>query len=133
VARTTPNWASVEPVPRNRLVPGTVVWAHIDFVDGTGEKPRPAVVIDVRGSDVIVLPGTTSERRHASADHVELRDLDRAGLVRSTGICARPRVVGRIDLTCICGSLGEEDHRRVLDAVSTSTPSAREVSERAAV
>lgn len=108
----------MEPIPRNRLVPGTVVWAHIDFRDGTGEKARPAVVVDVRGTEVVVLPGTTSVRRHALRDHVEVRDLDDAGLRRPTGISTMPVSVDRIDLTAISGSLSPHDHQRIVEAPS---------------
>ena len=109
-----PNWAKVEPVPRNRLVPGTVVWAHIGFRDGTGEKARPAVVLEVRSREVVLLPGTTSEKRHRLRDHVEVLDLDEAGLDRPTGVSTIPVVVDRkIDLTSIAGELSEQDHVRV--------------------
>ena len=111
-----PNWAKVEPVPRNRLVPGTVVWAHIGFRDGTGEKARPAVVLEVRSREVVLLPGTTSDKRHRLRDHVEVLNLDEAGLGRPTGISTIPVVVDRrIDLTSISGELSETDRQRVFD------------------
>jgi hypothetical protein len=117
---TGPNWAKVEPVPRNRLVPGTVVWAHIGFRDGTGEKARPAVVVEVRGREVVLLPGTTSEKRHRLRDHVEVLDLDEAGLDRPTGVSTIPVVVDRrIDLTSIAGELSEQDHDRVFSNAAT--------------
>lgn len=98
----------------NRLAPGTVVWAHIGFRDGTGEKARPAVVVEVRGRDVVLLPATTSEKRHRLLDHVEVLDLAEAGLDRPTGISTIPVVVDRrIDLTSIAGDLSEQDRQRV--------------------
>ena len=131
----TPNWATVDPVPRNRLLPGTVVWAHVDFVDGTGEKARPVVVIDVRGHDVVVLPGTTSARRHHLADHFEVEDRDSAGLRHPTGFCTRPRVVARIDVTSICGELADDDRRRLLarlDAPTATLDDSQEITSDAA-
>lgn len=105
--------AVVHPVPLSRLTPGTVVWAHVDFREIDGWKTRPCVVVERRGREVVLLPGTTSERRHDLRDHVELDDLAGAGLPKNTGVCARPVVVDRIDLVSISGSLSDADLLRL--------------------
>ncbi len=106
---------SVVPVPMNRLVSGTVVWAHVEFRDGTGEKTRPVVVVAVDGRRVTVLPCTTSPRRRRLRGHVELVDLRDAGLTRATGVARNPVTIDRIELLGICGSLSERDRAEVLD------------------
>ena len=40
-----PSLSRVQRIPRAQLIPGTVVWAHVPYDDGTGEKLRPAVVV----------------------------------------------------------------------------------------
>src|SRR4051812_12725651 len=78
-----PRLSIVKPVPRSRLVAGIVVWAHVPYEDGTGEKTRPAVVLSASGHKVVVLPATTSPSRLRYPDlYVEVADLDGAGIVR---------------------------------------------------
>jgi len=100
----------VRPVPLSRLLPGTVVWAHIPFADGTGEKSRPAVVIATESRDITLLPGTTSTRRFDLRNsYSEVIDLDAAGLNRPTGISRRPVTVDKIEIIMICGELAGDD------------------------
>jgi len=96
----------VRRIPRTQLTPGTVVWAHVPFADGTGEKSRPAVVLSRQGRDIELLPATTSMRRHRYPDqYVEIQDLESAGLGRATGVCLRPVVVDILEIIPITGSL----------------------------
>lgn len=96
----------VRRIPRTQLTPGTVVWAHVPFADGTGEKSRPAVVLSRQGRDIELLPATTSMRRHDYPHkYVEIEDLESAGLNRATGVSLRPVVVDIIEIISITGSL----------------------------
>jgi len=96
----------VRRIPRTQLTPGTVVWAHVPFADGTGEKSRPAVVLSRQGRDVELLPATTSMRRHRyPGQYVEIEDLESAGLNRATGVSLRPVIVDIIEIISITGSL----------------------------
>jgi hypothetical protein len=100
----------VKRVPKTQLLPGTIVWAHVPYADGTGEKARPALIIGTRGRDIELLPGTTSDRRFAlRTGYVEIQDLDCAGLHRKTGINLNPVIVDQIEIISISGSLGSED------------------------
>jgi hypothetical protein len=100
----------VKPVPLNRLTTGTVVWAHIPFADGTGQKSRPAVVAKTKGRDITVLPGTTSNKRFRfETGYQEVGDLESAGLHRPTGINRIAITVDRSEIISICGRLAEED------------------------
>lgn len=110
-----PNLASVKRVPRTQLVPGTVVWAHVPFEDGQGEKVRPAVVVERCGRDLVVFPGTTSASRwnHPSL-YVEVRDLGAARLARPTGIRTRSVTIDVMEVLDIVGQLGEADRSAVL-------------------
>lgn len=100
----------VKPVPLSRLRPGTVVWAHIPFADGAGEKSRPAVVIATESRDITLLPGTTSTRRFDLRNsYLEVADLDTAGLTRPTGINRHPVTVDKIEIISICGELAGDD------------------------
>lgn len=117
-AATPPNLATVEPVPLGRLTLGTVVWAHVDFVDEPLYKSRPVVVQARRGRTITVLPATTSECRHGLRDHVEILDLNAAGLHRPTGVRIRPITIDRIELISICGELSDDDLDRLAQATA---------------
>jgi hypothetical protein len=109
-----PNLATVKRVPRNQLVSGTVVWAHVPYEDGTGEKLRPAVVVERCGRDVTILPATTSASRWRYPNNsVEVRDLAAAGLTKPTGIKMRSVTVDIIEVLSIVGRLGEADRNSV--------------------
>lgn len=110
-----PNLATVKRVPRTRLVPGTVVWAHVPYEDRTGEKTRPAVVVERKGRDLTILPGTTSDRRwDLPGKYVEVRDRPAAGLTRPTGIRTTSVTVDLIEVVGVVGQLGESDTKSIL-------------------
>ncbi len=113
--RRLPKLAVVEAVPMNRLRLGVVVWAHVPFQHDDGEKTRPAIVVGNAGRTVDLLPVTTSATRFRRPyDHVELCDLDAAGLERPSGVRLRAVTVDRIELVHIVGELSDAD----LDAVT---------------
>jgi hypothetical protein len=92
------------------LVPGAVVWAHVPFEDGEGEKTRPAVVAQLSGRDVTLYPGTTSGSRIRHGHrYVEVRDLGAAGLNRPTGIKRSFVVVDVIEVIDVVGDLSRAD------------------------
>lgn len=108
------NLTGVSPVPLGRLEPGVVVWAHVPFADMTAEKSRPAVVVCRRGRDVTLRPITSSTRRFVLRDHIEVIDLEAAGLGRRSAVLEREVTVDRIEITSICGELSEADRARAL-------------------
>jgi hypothetical protein len=111
------NLSNVRLIPRTRLTPGTVIWAHVPFEDTEGEKTRPAVVIDLRGRDVVILPGTTAPaRKTLGPRYVEVTDLDAAGLYRPTGIRQSEVVIDLIEIIDIVGTLSDPDASRILEA-----------------
>ena len=115
----TPRLTVVKPVPKNRLTPGAVVWAHVPFEDGKGEKTRPAVVVSASSREVVVLPTTTSAKRHRfPASYVELCDLESAGISRPSGVSSRTVTLDRIELVDIVGYLSDEDFDRVMTTVA---------------
>lgn len=110
-----PRLSVVKPVPRSRLTTGAVVWAHVPYRDGTGEKTRPAVVVSTTSHEVVILPVTTSPNRLRHPDwYVEVQDLDRAGILHPSAVALQPVVVDRIDLINITGELSPADAERVL-------------------
>ncbi len=110
-----PRLSVVKSVPRSRLTAGVVVWAHVPFRDGSGEKARPAVVVATSSHDVVILPVTTSPNRHRHPNqYVELHDLDRAGILHPSAVALTPVTVRRIDLVNITGELSAADAERVL-------------------
>jgi hypothetical protein len=110
-----PNLAVVKRVPRTQPVPGTVVWAHVPYEKGHGEKARPAVVVKLSGRDLTILPGTTSERRWELTDkYVEVRDRTATGLTRPTGIRNTSVTVDLIEVMSVVSRLGEVDTRSIL-------------------
>lgn len=120
---------TVKPVPLNRLCPGAVVWAHVGFEDHTGEKARPAVVIEAGSQTVKVLPVTTSaNRRFHPTKYVEITDLNGAGVTRPSGVALRPLEIDRIELIALVGELSDEDHEALFAsphfARATSSPMA---------
>ena len=99
----------VRPVPLNQLQPGTVVWAHIPFADGTGEKARPAVVRSTHGREIELLPATTSAARFNAPGYSQIIDLDTAGLHRRTTVRHRTVTVDRIEIINITGRVAAHD------------------------
>lgn len=123
--KTRPNLALVQPIARRALETGTVVWAHVPYETLDGEKTRPAVVIEVRGREVVVAPGTTS-RRAAEFPHryLPIADLEAAGLTRRTWLVNRVVVIDLIELVSISGRLGELDLARAFRHLSVLSPRA---------
>jgi len=114
-----PRLTVVKSIPLRQLVRGTVVWAHIMFQDGTGEKARPAVIVEVVGREITLLPITTSPRRQAFPErYVELGDVEQAGIMRASAVELRTVRIDRIDLVNIIGELSDRDRDRVLGASS---------------
>lgn len=105
-----PNLTVVRPVPANQLTLGAVVWAHIPYQDCDSYKTRPAVVIATDRRSVVLLPGSTTQRRlQLPHRYQELSDLTSAGLSRPTGIRLQPIIVDRLDLVDLCGDLSDDD------------------------
>jgi PemK-like, MazF-like toxin of type II toxin-antitoxin system len=101
-------------VARNRLRPGTVVWVRVPFKDTEGDKIRPAVVLSCRGRDVVLLPCTTSVRRHQRPGYVEIKHWQAAGLPRPTGVRRASLTVDYLEIVNIAGDLADEDAAAVL-------------------
>jgi len=101
-------------VPRNRLHPGTVVWVHIPFEDVEGDKIRPAVVLRCHGRDIVLLPCTTSMRRHQRPGYVEIKHWQAAGLPRPTGVRRTSLTVDYLEIVNIAGDLADEDAATLL-------------------
>lgn len=115
----------VQTVAMTRLDQGTVVWAHVPFVDGTSEKTRPAVVCERSRRDVTLLPITTSRTRFRRPDHhVELLDLESAGIHRESAVALQPVPVDRIDIIDITGRLSPDDALRVFGTTHSVADSA---------
>lgn len=105
-----PNLTVVRPVPANQLKLGAVVWAHVPYQDCDNYKTRPAVVIAADRRSVVLLPGSTSQRRlRLPGRYQELTDLASAGLSRPTGIRLQAAVVDRLELVYLCGELSGHD------------------------
>ena len=112
-SRTVATMSVVRPVPLNQLHPGTVVWAHVPFADGSGEKSRPAVVRSTKGRNIELLPATTSPRRLDHPAYRPIEDLEAAGLTRKSSVRPEPVWVDRIELINITGHLGAGDAGRL--------------------
>jgi hypothetical protein len=108
---TQPQLAIVRPVAKTALVPGTVIWAHVQFEETSDSKLRPAVVRSVTGRDVTIFPATTAQSRHRYPwAHYELLDVASAGLHRATGLRLATTTVDIIDIVSVAGALFPEDH-----------------------
>jgi hypothetical protein len=116
-APPVPSIMKVKPVALNQLLPGRVVWAHVPFVDGGGEKTRPAVVVSANRNDVTLLPASSSTTRYGHpSKYLELHHPVAAGLVRATGLRLTTVTVPRIEILSIGGELAAEDLERLADA-----------------
>jgi hypothetical protein len=101
-------------VPLKRLTPGTVVWAHVPYEHGDGEKLRPAVVVERQGRQVRIRRLSSSASRFRYDFYVDLEDLPSAGLDRPCGIDLRSTmVVDLIELVDISGALSDADFLRL--------------------
>lgn len=104
----------VHRVADRNLEIGAVLWAHVPFEDIDGSKLRPVVVVDRVRNGVVVHPFTTSLRRLARRDHVEIDDLDTAGLDRPCGVnVARLVELARGEVVSRVGALSVGDFVRV--------------------
>lgn len=122
--RTGPRLTVVTPVAMTRLDKGAVVWAHVPYVDGTGEKTRPAVVCSRSHRDVALLPVTTTRTRFRHPDHyVEILDLEDAGITRESAVALQRVSVDRIDILDITGRLSTADSLRVFGIEQPSVAS----------
>ena len=109
---------------RTRLTPGTVVWARVPFVDDPDRsKARPAVVSEVVGREVRLLPVTSSTKDsvRCSPLYVPLEDWESAGLSRPCLVTRKVVIVDVIDVTTVVGTLGALDQARVFGESSTVT------------
>ena len=112
---------SVRAPARTRLTFGAVVWAHIPFQEEPTEKTRPAIVIELDGPSVAVLPATSAVSRLRFRDrHVEIDDLGSAGLRRPTGIRLRRVKIDVIDVIDIVGTLAFDDIDRLAQRLELS-------------
>lgn len=103
----------VSRIPR-RLEPGTVVWAHVPYREGGGEKLRPAVVSQTGDGGARLWKVTSSATRLHHPFHVEITDLGPAGLTRPCAIDVRePVAVDRLDIVSIAGKLSADDYLRL--------------------
>jgi hypothetical protein len=109
-------------IPRNRLHPGTVVWAHIPFEDVEADKIRPAVVLRCHGREVVLLPCTTSVRRRQRPGYVEIKHWQAAGLPRPTGVRRASLTVDYLEIVNIAGNLADEDAAALLPASARPHP-----------
>ena len=91
-----------EPVPRNRLRPGLVIWARVPFEERDEYKIRPAIACEVRGRAVTVLPCTSSGSR-ALRGAIEVEDLRRAGLSKATGVRTGAVTIDIMDVIGVAG------------------------------
>ena len=109
---------------RTRLTPGTVVWARVPFVDHPDRsKARPAVVSEVVGREVRLLPVTSSTKDsvRCSPLYVRLEEWESAGLSRPCLVTRKVVIVDVIDVTTVVGALGTADRARVFVEPSAVT------------
>jgi hypothetical protein len=101
-------------VARRFLKPGVVVRAAIPFQEGGDQKVRPAVVVAVRGHDLVVIPLTSSPRATHAGD-VAVHDLDSAGLCKPTRARTDRAVkIGASTAVEVLGRLGAADFHRIV-------------------
>lgn len=101
-------------VAQRFLCRGTVVLAEIPYADGTGRKWRPAVVVEVSGHVVTLLPCTTSRAARQDTD-VAIVDLDVAGLHKHTVVrTGRSVAVDRTVVAQVYGHLSLSDADRLI-------------------
>lgn len=106
--------ARIEAPAATQLTPGRVVRARIPYEDAADYKVRPAVVLARRGSELVVLPVTSSRSRHRqSGGCLELSDLEVAGLGRECAIVLRSKRVPTSDVIGFLGRLSVADRRRL--------------------
>ena len=100
------------------LVPGSVVFATIPFENGEADKERPAIVIEAKRREALVVPCTSKVDKAALHGGVPIEHLQEAGLARPTAaIVRRVLTVPRQEIHEKCGELASDDWARVRDAV----------------
>lgn len=123
-----PNFSIVRVIPRTRLRPGVVVWAHVPFAECDEYKTRPAVVLHCDGRDVTLLPCTSAASRHRRPDrYIELKHPDAAGLNRATAVGLKPFIVDVLDLLDVIGELSAADRQRAFTASALSPRAAETI------
>lgn len=101
------------------LTAGDVVWARVDFDDNSGHKVRPVVVLTADYRQIVGLAGTSNLDRGRALRHVELVDLDAAGLDDPTAVDpVRPRIVPAEDLLLRAGRCSAADWEAVTDELA---------------
>ena len=102
--------------------PGAVVLVPMKFTDGSGSKPRPAVVVSspqyhtARQDAVIVALTSQSDNREYFGD-CEIQDWQVAGLKRPTLSKGVISTVKRTAIRRELGRLGGDDYDRVKDSL----------------
>lgn len=112
-------------VPRvalTHLRPGDVIDAFVDFLDATGCKRRPAIVVTADAHRVVALRCTT-KFRHFTLPLVGWKE---AGLAQPTAVDLRPITIWRTDVVrrigrCAIADLAQLSERGVL-GVADSEP-----------
>lgn len=98
----------------DRLTPGTVVRARIEFDEGHDYKVRPAIVVNHNLQGIALIPCTATFRR-LSKTNVPLMNLKSAGLTRRTSAQThRVRNVEKSDCIEVLGHLAHADFTRIL-------------------
>src|SRR5262249_6726738 len=95
---------------RQAVAPGSVLRAQVNYEEGIGCKVRPVVVVDGRGSEVLVVPFTTKP----GADSLRISDPSAAGLKKETWCRRRPIWLARSAFIERLGRLTRGDFNRAL-------------------
>jgi hypothetical protein len=106
-------WASGSAVVRQSEVgPGSVILATVPFADGTGEKPRPVVVLELSDAGVLVVPCSAQEKGKRSG-YTPISDRHVAGLLRATYVSRRTIHLAWDRLLVSLGQCSKLDWRRI--------------------
>jgi mRNA-degrading endonuclease toxin of MazEF toxin-antitoxin module len=114
----------VKPVALRNLQPGTVVYAHVPFADGTGSKARPAVVLRADTHTVDVAPITSRDRRDHPA-YTGLSSWRGAGLSRPSFAARQVIQIPRSAVYSVVGTLTDDDFALVARATCAVGSSSR--------
>jgi hypothetical protein len=105
---------TVQRMPRTRLEPGVIAWAHIPFEDNDSWKLRPVVIIEARGRSVRIRPITGALSRLRHDRYLEIDDLRSARLDRPCAVSLRREIdLDVIDLVSLRGTLSAGDYLRL--------------------
>ena len=108
-----------KPVAASRLLPGIVVWARVPYAEVDNWKTRPAVVKNVVGRQVTLLPGTSSTSRFRfPSQYVEVAWPIDCGLTRPTGFRRQEVIVDIVEVDDIVGALDASARAALLPPVS---------------